>query len=276
MIISFTILVISCNSSNEKNQTSNSNNTTNGYDSAQGKSFVYTKYKLPLSVEVYKFLKTKNVQFNKQYLLGINSQDKYFTEEKRALALGTYSSDLVFATIFDQSQEAVEYFDVSIELAHKLDIEDGYSTNLLDKAYKNIENSDSLNYIAGEAYWKTCTNLEKNDRTNILPLIVMSSWLESMHTLSKASIGSSSETGLFIELDNQKENLVNLIAYFKDVISTQKKSELTEVLEKWANKLDQILAKYNEIKTTDKSNLGIEQFENVIFQIEDLRSQIIE
>ena len=97
-----------------------------------------------------------------------------------------------------------------------------------------------------------------------------------MNTLSKASVGSSQEDGLFIEIYNQKENLANLITYFKDVISTQKESELNTILSKWVVNLEQILAKYNEIEIADKSKVGMQQLENVILQIENIRSLMIE
>jgi hypothetical protein len=223
-----------------------------------------------------KLLKSKNITFNKQFLLGLENQDKNFTEEKRALVLGIYSSDLVYATIFEQNQEAIDYFGVSIELAHKLDIEDGYNSNLLDKAYKNIDNTDSLNYVAGEAYLRTCTNLEKNNRTNILPLVVLGSWIESMHIMAKSSLGSKQESGLFKDLYNQKEHLKSLILYFNDVISTPDKTGLTEDMKKWLKKLELILEKYNEIDASDMNNLGVDQLKSIIFQIEDLRSIIIE
>jgi len=276
LIFLFPILVVSCNSNNGKTQSSVSNIAVSGFDSAQGKSFVYTKYKLKLSVETYKFLKSKNIPFNKQYMLDLSSQDKFFTDEKRALALGTYSSNLVYATIFDRSQESVDYFGASIELAHKLDVDEGYNSKILDKAYKNLENPDSLNQIASEAYWKTCTSLEKNNRDNILPLIIMSSWIESVYTLSKASAGSSPEDGLYSEMYNQKENLANLIVYFNDVITTQKESELSSILAKWLKNMEQLLAKYNEIEVVDISKVDIQQLENIILQIENFRSLMIE
>jgi len=276
LIVLIVFVVFSCNNSNNNNQSVTSDIKDDLYDSAQGKSFVYTKYELPLSVEVYKLLKSKNIPFNKQLLLGLENQDKNFTEEKRALVLGIYSSDLVYATIFEQNQEAIDYFGVSIELAHKLDIEDGYNSNLLDKAYKNIDNTDSLNYVAGEAYWRTCTNLEKNNRTNILPLIVLGSWTESVHIMAKASIGSSMEAGLFKELYNQKEHLKSLILYFNDVISNPDKTGLTGDMKKWLKKLELIFEKYNEINASEMNSLGVDQLKNIIFQIEDLRSMMIE
>jgi len=239
------------------------------------KSFVYTKYELPLSVDVYKFLNEKNIAFSKEYMNGLDKKDKYFTSVSRALVLGIYSSDLAYATIYDKSQESVDYFSVSIDLAHKLDIEKGYNSKVLDRAYDNINNNDSLSEIAAEAYLKTCNSLEENNTLNILPFIVLGSWLESVHILTQASLGSLPEDGLFEELYNQKEHLVGMINYLNDAVkasqNTSEQNEMKTLLEK----LKQLQAKYNKINASDPGKPGIDQFKDIIFLINEMRQQII-
>jgi hypothetical protein len=52
VIVLFVFAVFSCDNKNSNNQSVTSEVNDVLYDSVQGKSFVYTKYELPLSVEV--------------------------------------------------------------------------------------------------------------------------------------------------------------------------------------------------------------------------------
>lgn len=243
-------------------------------DSLQKKSFVYTKYELPLSVDIYQFLKTKNVEFNRKNLHGLQNKERYFTEINRAQILGVYSSDLAYATIFDKSQESVDYFGVAIDLAYKLNIEEGYESELLDKAYDNIENNDTLSKIASNAYLKTCTTLEKSNRENVLPFIVLGSWVESVYVLSHACMGSVPEDGIFLKLYEQKDHLEGLIAYFKDIQSSENNTEKEEVQAKLM-KLEKLKEEYNKIELSESEVPGAEKLKDVIIAIQELRAELI-
>jgi hypothetical protein len=269
------VLIISCGGSGNKKVVTNQN-VVSAYDSSHGKSYTYTKYELPLSVDIYKFLKNKKFAFNQLLMHKLKDQDKYFTDTKRSFVLGVYSSDLVYAAIFDQSQDAVDYFGASIELANKLDIEDGYNSNTLDRAYKNIDNEDSLSYIVGESFWRTCSNLEKTKRDNILPMIVIGSWIESMHVLTRNCIGSSPESGIFAELYQQQAHLNNIIAYLNEVLKGIQSNNSKADIEAIIKRLNLIKLKYQEIDGSNLSELGLGQFKDVIFQIEDFRNSMLE
>jgi hypothetical protein len=269
------IVLFTCGGSGNKKVVSNKN-VMSAYDSSQGKSYTYTKYQLPLSVDVYKFLKSKKFAFNQLLLHKLKSQDKYFTETKRAFVLGVYASDLIYTAIYDQSQDAVDYFGASIELANKLDIEDGYNSNTLDRAYKNIDNEDSLSNIVGESYWRTCSTLEKSKRDNILPMIVIGSWIESMHVLTRNCIGSSPESGIFTELYKQQAHLDKIIVYLNDVLKEIKTPNAKIDLEAMLNRLNLIKGKYQEIDPSNPNDFGLGQFKDVIFQIEDIRNSMLE
>jgi len=158
-----------------------------------------------------------------------------------------------------------------MELASKLDVADGYNSEILDKANQYIENNDSLLKFVDQAYWKTCKNLEKNNRNNILPLIVLGSWVESMHFLVKNAEGTAQEDGIYKELYNQKENLINMINYFNDLNKSAETPELKNEMKNWQTRLEKILVGFNEIDV----NKSTEQYNRIISQIEGLRVDLI-
>ncbi len=264
----------SCDTKPKKKKNTNTEVEVVQNDSLQKKSFVYTKYELPLSVDVYKFLKSKKISFNGKYMHNLRQKEKYFTEINRAQILGVYSSDLAYSTIYEKSQEAVDYFGVAIDLAYKLNIEQGYESQLLDKAYDHIDNNDTLSKIASNAYLKTCITLEESNRENILPFIVLGSWVESVYILSRACLGSSQEQGVFIELYEQKKHLDGIIAYFNDMLNSNNdigKDEIKAMLKT----LNELKEEYNKIEQTNVQNLDADKLKNVIVLVQEMRSKLI-
>ena len=269
------VIVLSCNGSGGQRSLRQESNISE-YDSTQGKSLTYNKYELPLSVDVYKLLKIKKYAFDELLMHKLKDQDKYFTEFKRAFALGVYSSDLAYASVYEQSQDAVNYFNASIELAHKLNIQDGYNSKTLDRAYENIDNEDSLSYIAGESYYRTCSILEKEKRDNILPLVVIGSWIESMHILSKACLDSPAESGLFEEFYTQMKHLEKLLNYTNDALNGMQHSDSKAEILKVVELMNSIQEKFKLIENASPSEIGAAQFKDVISQIEYLRNTMLE
>ncbi len=274
IVVAFTIL-FSCN-----NQPQNSQEEKDSVvviekpDSLQKKSFVYTKYELPLSVDVYKFLKSKGIEFNQSNLHSLAKKEKYFTEITRAQILGVYSSDLAYSTIYDKSQEAVDYFGVAIDLTYKLNIEEGYESELLDRAYDNIDNNDTLSKIASNAYHKTCTALEKSKRENVLPFIVLGSWVESVYILTHACKGSKPEDGIYDELYGQKKHLEGLITYFNDILNSENNTEKEEIKSKLL-KLKKLKREYDKIDFSDTEKPKAEKLKEVIILIQELRADLV-
>ncbi len=273
LILVFAFL-LSCNNQPQKNQEENKVVVVEKPDSLQKKSFVYTKYELPLSVDVYKFLKSKGIEFNQNNLHSLAKKEKYFTEITRAQVLGVYSSDLAYSTIYDKSQEAVDYFGVAIDLAYKLNIEEGYESELLDRAYDNIDNNDTLSKIASNAYHKTCTTLEKSKRENVLPFIVLGSWGESVYILTHACIGSKPEDGVYEELYAQRKNLEGLISYFNDILNSENITEKDEIKSKLL-KLKKLKSEYDKIELSDSEKLSAEKLKDVIILIQELRAELV-
>ncbi len=265
---------MSCNNQPTNNQKEKEEIVIEKPDSIQKKSFVYTKYELPLSVDIYQFLKSKHIEFNQHNLHSLENKEKYFTEIKRAQILGIYSSDLAYSSIFDKSQEAVDYFGVAIDLAYKLNIEEGYESELLDRAYDNIDNSDTLSKIASNAYHKTCTSLEKSNRKNVLPFIVLGSWVESVYILTNACKGSKPKDGVYQELYRQRKHLGGLITYFNDIFASASNSEKEEVKSK-LKLLENLKSEYDKIKLSDSEVPDAKNLKQVIISIHELRAKLI-
>jgi hypothetical protein len=125
-------------------------------------------------------------------------------------------------------------------------------------------------------FGKTCTELEKSGRENILPMIVAGSWIESMHILVRNTVGSTPGSKIYFELYQQRIHLENLILYLKDATNEIEgpvsKTEMTNLIAR----LDTILQKYQQIDVSNPGHFSLGHFKDVIFQVESLRNSMLE
>lgn len=274
LILICSACITGCGDAENGNQKNIDQQNSENNKEEEKKSFVYTKYELPLSVDVYKFLKTKNIPFRKELVHSLDVKDKYFTEVERALVLGVYTSDLAYATIYEKSQEAVDYFAVAIDLAYKLNIDEGYEKESLDKAYDNIDNNDTLSYIASQAYLKTCKVLEGNKSENILPYVVLASWVESLYILCKSAESSSPEDGVFNEICNHKKHLNSLLKYLNDIISEENLTSMDEMKD-IITELEALKNDFNKINLEETISCKKEDVESITERVITLRNKFL-
>ena len=196
---------------NNKNDTIQNNNS-----SIKSYNIVYTKYKIPLTIDIFDFLK-KHGTFEINVINPISNKDDYLTVISKAINLGIYTSDLAYCNIFSQGQLSVEYFDLTSKFANHLHIKDGYDKKFIDRIQKNTNDRDSLTSIANESYWKACNYLEANGNNNILPFIVFGGWIESLYIILFSENDNISDIMIRDYIINQKVGLNNLINYLYDV-----------------------------------------------------------
>ena len=244
-------------------------------ESLNSKSLVYTKYKLPLPVELYRFLKSKKVKFNKELLNPIENVENYHTIVSKAINLGFYSSDLAYCTVFGQNQESLVYFFTTKDLSGELNISVGYSQATIDQFNANLENTDSLYKIATNGYWKTCNYLEGNQDVNVLPFIIVGTWIESIHLAVNSSDKNTKKQVMQI-VAHQKESLNNLIQYIYDTMLDMKVFKVNNHIQRVAGQLKDLQFSFDKIKAGEKSmEVSEEVFNEISSKIQTIRSYYI-
>ena len=277
-ILFISIFLFSCsNNENSEEQVQNNNNGNKVETSTanDGKSNVYTTYNLPLPVEIYKFLRDKEYDFNINLLNSKGKKAKTFTDLSKAINLGFYSSDLAYCILFEQSTESVDYFSISIELAQELDITKGYNEQVLDRSYDNIENNDSLSIIAKQAYRKTCDYLEKNEKINILPFTIVGSWIESMYILTEYTKITKGKKLIYKEIYKQKVSLKNLIDYLHEVMNDSNAFIVNADIQEIIDSLKLLKKEFNDIKNENDLTSYDKQFEQINLLITKFRGKYI-
>lgn len=227
-----------------------------------------TFYKIPSPAELFVFLKEEGKFFNPNSLNPIENKDKYNTTSSKALNFGIYASDLAYCSMFEKNQETAKYYSVAKELADELGLVKGFDKNLTQRLENNINNSDSLFHIANEAYWRAYNFLEREDKTNILPYIIVGNWIESVY-IAIYSIDKFEPDDIVIKrIADQDLVLDNLMAYLNN---TRNKEELEDII----INIRIILRTFEKRYDNDNKNLNKELFKRIRSKINNLRNDYI-
>lgn len=252
-------------------------NDPNADFKTQHNSVFYTKYKLPLPVELYLALKDEDVPYNKNILSSLENVDQAVTSVSKAMNLGFYSSDLAYCTVFEQNKDATDYFELTKKLSEDLKINVGYTQETVDRFHRNISNSDSLYNIATENYWKTCDFLEETQHINVLPFIIVGSWVESMHlSIHAIEKAPSNEQAIMDRVAAQREPLANLIQYLYTTLVDIKVFKINQDIQRIVKELNDLQSSFDKFDQNPKGvTITKEQFEEIAEKISKIRYEYI-
>lgn len=178
-------------------------------------NLVYSKYKIPLPIEIFSFLE-KYSKFNGNYLNKTTNKNHYIKELDRAINLGIYTTDLVYCNKFFESDLSIQYFETAKDLANSIGIYTGYTPEFVQRLQENSTNKDSIIKIVEESYSKACNDLHKNEKNNILPFVVFGNWIEGVYIIIQSKESVPAER-IKEQVLKQKTGLQNVINYILDV-----------------------------------------------------------
>ncbi len=207
LALAISATLISCGGSGYKYQ-------GGGNADKEQQKVTYTKYDIPLPVELFKYLIDESIPFNPDILNNPDKGGQYTKETEQAAALGLYSADLAYCAVYNKQQAVMDFFNCSQAIADNLNVSAGFDRTYIDRFENNIECADSLSSIASNSYWTACNFLDENGKNNILPFVIYSSWVESLYLTIKSNDLNDTKA----QIINQKQGLLNLISYLYEVM----------------------------------------------------------
>lgn len=169
-------------------------------------------YTIPSPMEMASMLKKTGTTYNSSILNDVNNVVKYTSSKRQALNLGIYGSDLSYASIFNQNQEAIIYLSCAKQLADKLGVTNAFSNETMDRIEVNIENRDSLLNIISDSFYVLDAYLKENNRQNISALVITGGWIEGLYLATTiAQEQDEVPEDLRTRIADQKYSLTDLI-----------------------------------------------------------------
>lgn len=178
------VLAISCKCNRESEQMLQVSEEQAAADSALVSSIESVKqifYSLPSPLETAMILKRSGATYNEELLNPIENASKYNTTKSMALNLGIYSTDLSYASLFDQTQATIKYMTVSKKLAEGLGILNAIDNSVIEKLEENINNRDVILETISETLLNTNSILEEDDRVAVGSIILVGGWIEGLY-----------------------------------------------------------------------------------------------
>jgi len=107
-------------------------------------------YSLPSPLETAMILKQAGAKYNEELLNPTGNVSKYVTNKSMALNLGIYTTDLSYASLFDQTQATINYMNASKKMAEGLGILNAIDEDIIERLEANVNNRDIIMDIISE------------------------------------------------------------------------------------------------------------------------------
>lgn len=226
-------------------------------------------YKIPTPMELFIFMNQNETPYLSDILHKPLKYKEYFTNYKKGINFGIYTTDLAYATIYGNNQDAILYFKSAKELATTLGLYEGYGQLIAGRINNNIQNVDSLVEIANDSYNQSITFLENQGSTELLSLILVGSWIEALY-ISTQSIAVFDINNPIIErIADQQILLENLLSFLESQNQTSNMNSLIVSLKELQEDYDALY--FNNEETI----ITADQFVKITNQVSDIRRSFI-
>jgi hypothetical protein len=133
-----------------------------------------------------------NIEQNAKFHASLSSQGVSFREElltnpeirgetsyEEALAFGAYAADFVYCVSYNQTQYAIQYLDIIIDLSRRLGLENAFDKDELSQLYSENP-SVNKSAILTKAYLKASEQLYSEERAVLVTHMVVGGWVRGL------------------------------------------------------------------------------------------------
>ena len=156
-------------------------------------------YSLPSPIETAMLIKNAGASYNEELLNPVGNTSHYTTNKSMALNLGIYTTDLSFASLFDQTQTSVEYMNAAKRMADGLGILDAIDNNTIEQLEENVNNRDRIMDIISETFMNSSSFLTENERPALATIVLVGGWVEGLYIASNLVGNASIEGNKLVE-----------------------------------------------------------------------------
>lgn len=212
-------------------------------------------YSVPSHIEMIRLVKGSGIEFDRKIMNEPNQVANYNSVKSQAFNLGVYGTDLAYISIFEQSQEVLNYFSAIKTLADELGVSEVINDENIQRFERNIENQDSLIVFISEIFYSIDETLNENDRGYVSAEVVTGGWIEAMHIMTTNSQKMKGENKIAIKgiIADQRHSLDNIIELIKIYDNEDNLGDLLIKLEK-LNTLFEELGIQKENTTVSKDD----------------------
>ncbi len=244
-------------------------------------------FSIPSPIQTAFLLKNSGATFQSDLMHKTQQSSKYVTTSSKALNLGIYGADLGYATIYDQSQDAISYMVTTKSLSNELGITGLFNENVLKRFEENLGKQDSLLVLVSDAFKSADKYLKNNEQSDLSVLILAGGWIETLHFATQLANSTNNEA-IKNRIGEQKITIKNLINLMLPYNENQQVATIVNQLNELKDIYGEIgfsyqfkepetdaEAKITTIKSVSKVDMTDEQLSLITEQVESIRNSII-
>jgi hypothetical protein len=219
-------LFFGCHSETANNTTEVSD--TNTVQNSQNDS-IDGFYDIPSPIQQVQLLQNAGATYDNTLLNSIDNVPNYSVTKTRALNLGVYGSDLSYAAVFNQSQDAIMYLTACKKLSESLGIKDDFYPEVMKRMTGMNGNKDSLIAVVSYIYKKSNESLKENDQSHISALVIVGSFIEGMYIGTQVAKTVKNKEAIYARIAQFKSSFNNLVALITTVHDSDSGDILTDL-----------------------------------------------
>jgi hypothetical protein len=247
-IVANLLIIQSCTSENEDNDIRTVNKVQKQESENADKADRIRKilYSVPSHIEMIRLIKGSGIEFDKNIMNSPSNVANYNSVKSQAFNLGVYGTDLAFISVFEQTQEVLNYFSAIKTLADELGVSNVINDENIQRFERNIENQDSLIVFISEIFYSIDETLNEDDRGYVSAEVISGGWIEAIHIMTQSGkkMTGDDKEGIKKMVADQRYSLENIIALIKIYDNDD---NLGDILVKF-EKLDLLFDKLNIVE----------------------------
>lgn len=244
-------------------------------------------FSIPSPIQTAFLLKSSGAIYQSSLMNETQHNTKYVTTSSKALNLGIYGADLGYATIYDQSQDAISYMVTTKSISNELGITGIFNEAILKRFEQNLGNQDSLLVLVSDAFKSADMYLKNNEQNDLSVLILAGGWIETLHFATQLA-NSTDNDDIKNRIGEQKITIKNLINLMLPYNENQQVATIVNQLNELKDIYGEIgfsyefkepetdaESKITTIKSISKVDMTDEHLSLITEQVESIRNSII-
>jgi hypothetical protein len=221
-------------------------------------------YSLPSPLETAMLIKSAGAKYDEELLNSRDHVTRYTTNRALALNLGIYTTDLSFASLFDQTQTSINYMTAARAMAEGLDISDAIDNETMVRLENNLQNRDVVMDIISETFLNSSSYLKENERQDVAAIVLVGGWIEGLYLATKLVGESSIENNKLVDRILEQKLSLNIVQRMLDDNKVKESGEENKDIIDLINELQPLKSAFEQVKiATSESQVSSQSGSNI-------------
>lgn len=247
-------------------------------------------YSLPSPLETAMLIKNAGATYDEVLLNPVSNADKYNTNLEMALNLGIFSTDLSYASLFDQTQATLNYINAAKKMADGLEILDAIDEQTIQRLEENINNRDVIIDIISETLLNSNSFLDDRGLQSTSAIILVGGWVEGIYIAANlVQPNADLQTNKLVErivdqklslnivitlLENNQES-VEIQSLLKDIMVLKGIYDKIEIEQSEVTAVEDPKTNVTTLKSNSTIKITPEIFKELTTKVSELRTRYI-